>query len=275
MRLVACRRINRVASDRFRNCSRQKLSSYAGPSSTDGRNYKHGSIDVHTHCYLPRYMDMLRKRSEVPYVIPGEKPGSDERYVILPGEDAEGTTAIGRPIGAEYFDIDQKLRFMDRHGIDISVLSLANPWLDFLPNEDAVEMSRLLNDDLQQLSEGSGGRIYGFAVIPTQDPEGACKEIERLAKSSDKIRGIILGTSGAGKGLDDAALECVFESVAANDMPIFLHPHYGIGNEHFHNTGHSLFLALGFPFEVGQRLRELAIIYSIIYLFIYGNCLLF
>lgn len=30
---------------------------------------------------------------------------------------------------------------------------------------------------------------------------------------------------------------------------IFLHPHYGVGNEHYGDAGHSLFLALGFPFE--------------------------
>jgi len=68
---------------------------------------------------------------------------------------------------------------MDRHGIDISVLSLANPWLDFLPKGGAVEMAALLNDDLQEISEGSDGRIYGFGVLPTQDPKAACKEIER------------------------------------------------------------------------------------------------
>ncbi|GMH54661.1 hypothetical protein TrRE_jg88, partial [Triparma retinervis] len=118
-------------------------------------------------------MDLLRNRTDVPYVRPGATKDSDERYVILPGEDAEDTTAVGRPIGAEYFDVGQKIRYMDRHGIDVSVLSLANPWLDFLPKEDAAAMARLLNDDLQEISEDSEGRIYGFGVLPTQDPEAA------------------------------------------------------------------------------------------------------
>ena len=230
--------------------STASLSSYTGPSSTDGRGYDHGAIDVHTHCYLPRYMEMLRSRTDVPYVCPGKSDADDERYVILPGEDAEDTTAIGRPIGEEYFDVGQKIRYMDRHGIDVSVLSLANPWLDFLPAEDAVAMAKLLNDDLQEISEGSNGRIYGFGVLPTQDPEASCKEIERLASEDcSKVKGVILGTSGAGNGLDDPALEQVYSALAENDMPVFLHPHYGVGNEHFEGTGHSLFLALGFPFE--------------------------
>jgi hypothetical protein len=80
--------------------STASLSSYTGPSSTDGRGYDHGAIDVHTHCYLPRYMEMLRSRTDVPYVCPGKSGADDERYVILPGEDAEDTTATwGRKLG--------------------------------------------------------------------------------------------------------------------------------------------------------------------------------
>ena len=219
-------------------------------SSTDGRGYTHGSIDVHTHCYLPRYMEMLRKRDIVPYVTPDKTdPSADERYVILPGEDEDATSAIGRPIGPEYFEIPEKIKYMDRHGIDVSVMSLANPWLDFLPKEDAVHMATELNNDLEEICDGSEGRLYGFGVLPTQDPLAACKEIERMAKGSKKIKGVILGTSGSGKGLDDPALEEVYATLAATKTPVFLHPHYGIGNEHFAGTGHSLFLALGFPFE--------------------------
>ncbi|GMI26179.1 hypothetical protein TeGR_g4232 [Tetraparma gracilis] len=228
--------------------------------STDGRGYQHGCIDVHTHCYLPRYMDMLRARgatSDVPYVAAGATPTADERYVILPGEDKDSTSAIGRPIGEEYFSVAEKLRYMDRHGIDVSVLSLANPWLDFLPADDAVAMATLLNDDLQEISSDSSGRIYGFGVLPTQDVAAACKEVERMSKSADKVRGVILGTSGAGKGLDDPTLDPLYESLAAHNMPVFLHPHYGLGNEHYANTGHSLFLALGFPFETTMAMSRL------------------
>ena len=141
------------------SCVRSLSSSHAPqnfpqPNSIEGRQYGHGAIDVHTHCYLQRYMDVLRDRHpNVPYVVPDPRdPAADERYVILPGEDDDPTSAIGRPIGEEYFSVEQKLRYMDRHGIAISVMSLANPWLDFLPKHDAVAMSTLLNDDLQEVS---------------------------------------------------------------------------------------------------------------------------
>jgi aminocarboxymuconate-semialdehyde decarboxylase len=48
-----------------------------------------------------------------------------------------------------------------------------------------------------------------------------------------------------GKGLDDPALEPIYEAVERLGLVIFIHPHYGVGNEHFGSAGHSLFLALG------------------------------
>lgn len=41
----------------------------------------------------------------------------------------------------------------------------------------------------------------------------------------------------------------MYEQVDKLGLTIFLHPHYGVGNEHYHHYGHALFLALGFTFE--------------------------
>lgn len=76
-------------------------------------------MDVHTHVYLPRYMQMLRDRTEVPRVV---NVDNIDRVILLPGEDEEETTAIGRPIGGEYYEPQRKLDFMDTHNIEMSVL---------------------------------------------------------------------------------------------------------------------------------------------------------
>lgn len=62
---------------------------------------------------------MLRERREVPKVI---SHAGEDRLVILPGEDEEATTAVGRPIGSEYYDAQRKIDFMDTHNIQVSVL---------------------------------------------------------------------------------------------------------------------------------------------------------
>ncbi|KAF2710091.1 uracil-5-carboxylate decarboxylase [Pleomassaria siparia CBS 279.74] len=212
-------------------------------------------VDIHTHIYPPTYVELLRSRTTVPYVRTFPDAPDSSRLIILPGEDDPSTpsTSRGRPIGPEYYDIAQKIAFMDTHKIDTSVISLANPWLDFLPGEKAGEAARKINDDVDGLCAKYPGRLYAFGTLPLSAPvEEVVQEIERLA-SLKHMRGVIMGTSGLGNGLDDKALDPIYAALEKNETLIFLHPHYGLpvsvygprANEY----GHVLPLALGFPLE--------------------------
>jgi aminocarboxymuconate-semialdehyde decarboxylase len=212
-------------------------------------------IDVHTHMYTPKYMKILQKRSEIPKIV---KYQGEDRLVILPDEEKETTTNVGRPIGREYWSIETKLQYMKNHNISKSVISLANPWLDFLTGNAAESVAQELNDELQDICENSNNSVYGFATLPIRNPEASIKEIKRL-KSLSKIKGVILGTPGAGKGLDHEGIHDVLAAIAEANYMIFLHPHYGVGNEHYHNSGHALFLALGFPFETTVAVSRLIV----------------
>lgn len=211
------------------------------------------AVDVHTHVYLPRYMQMMRERTEVPRVV---NVDNIDRVILLPGEDEEITTATGRPIGGEYTEPQRKLDFMDTHNIEMSVLSTANPWVDFLPEGEAVTMAQALNEELEQFCADSNGRFYGFGVIPTPTVDGCLEELNRI-KDLPHLRGIILGTHGKGKGLDDMDLLPVWKEIERLNLVVFIHPHYGVGNEHFGDYGHALFLALGFPFETTTAIARL------------------
>ena len=112
-------------------------------------------IDVHTHLYPPSYMELLRERSQVPRVV--RRDGSDY-LVILSGEDKDDHSGSGRLIDRSYWSPDAKLEFMDDSGIDMSVLSLANPWLDFLPAQESARWAVAVNDNFERISAGSGGR---------------------------------------------------------------------------------------------------------------------
>ncbi|KAF2793163.1 uracil-5-carboxylate decarboxylase [Melanomma pulvis-pyrius CBS 109.77] len=212
-------------------------------------------VDIHTHIYPPTYVELLRSRTTVPYVRTFPDAPESSRLIILPGEDDPSTpsTSRGRPIGPEYYDIAQKIAFMDTHKIDTSVISLANPWLDFLPSEEAGEAARRINDDVDGLCAQYPGRLYAFGTLPLSAPaETAIKEIERLA-GLKHMRGVIMGTSGLGKGLDDAALDPIYAALEKHETLIFLHPHYGLPASVYgpraNEYGHVLPLALGFPLE--------------------------
>ncbi|KZT29337.1 amidohydrolase 2 [Neolentinus lepideus HHB14362 ss-1] len=213
-------------------------------------------IDVHTHVYLPRYASVLRSRPTAPRILSRPTPngsGTEERLVILENEPSGG-----RPVGPQYWDRDEKLSFMDKHGIDISIVSTANPWLDFLSPAEAPSIAESLNADLESYcstapSFSSLSRLYGFGLLPLLPsvPASVLLRIIDQIASLPHLKGVIMGTRGLGKGLDDEALEPVWEALAREGLVVFLHPHYGIPSSEWgeRENGHVLPLALGFPFE--------------------------
>lgn len=234
----------------LRTCSSSELTEL---QSTNDRSPNMPVVDVHTHMYPPKYMQLLRSRNEIPYVksFPDD-PAAGDRLVILPAEDT-ASTSRGRPIGPEYYDVDEKLKFMKKHQIDISVISLANPWLDWLPSHTAADTARQVNDDVERMCREHEGKLFAFGTLPLSAPaDHVVEEIKRLA-SLPHHRGIVMGTSGLGSGLDDPALDAIYGALEKHEQLIFLHPHYGLPTSVYGPTasdyGHVLPLALGFPLE--------------------------
>jgi predicted TIM-barrel fold metal-dependent hydrolase len=142
---------------------------------------------------------------------------------------------------------------MNTHNIDISVISLANPWLDWVPASEAAKAAQAINDEVNALCGEFPGRLFAFATLPLSGGKDVIvREIERLNELKF-MRGIILGTTGLGKGLDDPELLPIFEASQQAKLPIFLHPHYGLPSSVWggraNDYGHVLPLALGFPLE--------------------------
>ena len=165
-------------------------------------------------------MDLLRSRDKIPYVksFP-DNPEAGERLVILPAEDTESTSR-GRPIGPDYYDMKRKLAFMDTHGIDVSVISLANPWLDWLPADEAADVARQVNDDTERMCSENEGKLYAFGTLPlSAPPMDIVKEIRRLDTLSH-MRGVVMGTSGFGSGLDDPALDPIYAALEKHEQLI-------------------------------------------------------
>ena len=206
------------------------------------------AIDVHSHLYPPRYVAMLRGRDAVPRLV--QRDGV-ERMLILPGEDADG-----RPFGGEYWDPARKIAFMDHHGIAISMISPANPWLDFLPADEAGPLITEMNEDLERLCADSGGRLYGLGMLPTRDPAGCAGDVDRIA-ALPHLRGAIINTRGVGEGLGDPALDPLWQAAERTGAMLFVHPHYGLGNEALQGFGHATLLAFNFPFEPTAAVAKL------------------
>lgn len=222
---------------------------------------KGGIVDIHTHMYPQSYIDILKNRSKIPLVR--KFPQSpDPRLILLESEVESLEEALknpnaevpGRPLTTHYASIQQKIHFMDTHGIEKSVISLANPWLDFLDAAESSPLARSVSAEFSALCALHPGRLYFFAALPLRASLEENVEFIQHIKSLDYCRGVILGTTGLGKGLDDPQLVPLFEALASAKLPIFLHPHYGLPNEVWGERaaaeyGHVLPLALGFPME--------------------------
>lgn len=227
-------------------------------------------VDVHTHMYPPSLMAILRQRTTVPYVrtFPDD-PAGGERLIILHEEEsstADPTStkplSRGRPIGPSYHDLSHKLSFMSQHNISISVLSLANPWLDWLdpsnPSE-AADLARTVNNDFEALCSsptlGENQKLFHFATLPLRAPTSIIVEELKRVLALPHCRGIVMGTSGLGAGMDDPALDAVYAVLESAQTMLFLHPHYGLPKGVYGpradagEYGHILPLAMGFPME--------------------------
>lgn len=216
-------------------------------------------VDIHTHMYPPSYVDILTSRSTIPLVRTFDS-APDPRLILLEAEvpalnSAHASTSPpGRPLTKHYSSLAQKIHFMDTHAIDISVISLANPWLDFLSPAESGPIAQSVNVEFSDMCAAHPRRLFFFGTLPLTAPLDTIRASIRHLTGLKYCRGVILGTSGLGNGLDDPDLLPIFQALADADLTIFLHPHYGLPNEVWGprasaEYGHVLPLALGFPME--------------------------
>lgn len=144
----------------------------------------------------------------------------------------------------------------------LQLFSTANPWLDFLPASQAHDLALELNNDLEEYCSASPTiaaaqsplkRLYGFGLLPLVPEISTWALLESVHQIANlpHLRGLIMGTRGIGKGLDDQALDPVWAAIEKAGLVVFLHPHYGVDAQAWgeNDNGHVLPLALGFPFE--------------------------
>lgn len=174
------------------------------------------TIDIHTHFIPPSFVDEARRGRALDSITVSKK--DDGEWLVHP-------QGYRYPLSPEFFEVDAKLRQMDGLGIDVSVLSLTPTlffyWLDAGPT---AEFCRLANDAVAQMAAQSGGRLFGMAVVPMQDPEAAATELRRAAAIG--LRGVMIGTTIGDVPLDDARFTPFFAVAEELKAPVMLHPYY-------------------------------------------------
>ncbi len=116
-----------------------------------------------------------------------------------------------------------RLKEMDENGIDIQVLSHANPSLQKLDAGTAVPLARRVNDRLHEAVQRHPDRFAAFAALPTADPKAAADELERTVTRLGFKGAMIHGLTN-GVFHDDKRFWPIYERAQALDVPLYMHP---------------------------------------------------
>jgi len=110
----------------------------------------------------------------------------EEHFAIEPtlGDSHVFGSHVWKDLSHRLLDIQEtRLREMDKHGIEMMILSLNAPAIQAIHDvKKAVAVARQANDALAGEVRKRSGRFTAFAAIPMQDPEAAAAEAERRAK---------------------------------------------------------------------------------------------
>jgi aminocarboxymuconate-semialdehyde decarboxylase len=205
-------------------------------------------IDVHTHMYSDSWFAAL-KRHGAP------------QYAVHKGPTGEYLTEHGlRSIAfiPALFDYDLRLKWMDRMGVDIAVISLTGPSVYWGGREVSAEVARTTNDELAAAQTAHPGRYRWFATLPWQYPDLAVAELSR-ARAKGAI-GVMVLANVDGRALTDAEFEPVWRAIDREKLPVLVHPNVPMGWETMgFDAVRGLLPTLGYTFDTSHAVARLVL----------------
>ena len=169
-------------------------------------------IDFHNHFYPEAYIEELKRGKGYASVT------RDDQGRLLIHYTGDYNIVVG-----PHIDLQERLDAMDRHGIDMQVLTLTTPGVEREKPERGIRLARLANDGFGEIVEEHPDRFTALATLPLQAPEAAAAELERAVKECE-LRGAMLMSNIEGQPLDSERFMPVYERAVKLDVPLYIHP---------------------------------------------------
>ncbi len=158
-----------------------------------------------------------------------------EEHFAIPEtlEDSHGyfPERVWQEVKHRVMDIqERRIAEMDRHGIEMMLLSLNAPAVQAIPDPaQAAAIARRSNDYLAEQVHKRPDRFQGLAALAMQDPDGATRELERCVKELGFRGALVNGFSQVGNAETTAYYDLPqyrpFWAMAEKlDVPFYLHP---------------------------------------------------
>jgi aminocarboxymuconate-semialdehyde decarboxylase len=157
-------------------------------------------------------------------VRPFNSPDKDPffRY-SSPSSDAVNRRLMDR-IGPKLSRPEERLRDMDRMGVDVQAISVAPPQYYYWTEPDlGIRLARIQNDNLARIVSEHPDRFVGLGTLPLQDVDASLRELDRIVDGLG-FTGIELCTSVNGIDFDDPRFEPLLARIEELDVLVLMHP---------------------------------------------------
>jgi predicted TIM-barrel fold metal-dependent hydrolase len=150
----------------------------------------------------------------------------DFHFHLIPQfyQDAVYEAGAGPAIGRyPEWSPERALDLMDKSGIDVALMSLAQPGVQFGDRNKSAALARRCNDYTADLNARWPQRFGGFATLPMWEMSEAVAEIEHSFDQL-KLHGVCLFASYGEKFLGDAVYDPVLDVLNDREAVVFVHP---------------------------------------------------
>lgn len=172
-------------------------------------------------------------------------------------------------LGPRLIDIqDMRLKEMDKHGIEMMILSLNAPAVQAIPDiKTAIAVARQANDVLAEHTRQRPSRFAAFAALPMQDPQAATAELTRCVKDLGMVGALVNGFSQVTDPenvtyYDLPQYRPFWKAVEALDVPFYLHPRNPLPSGCRQYDGHNWLLGPNWAFSAETAVHAFRLIGS-------------